>query len=329
MQSGRRVTILDVAERAGVHPGTVSRALTRPERVAPGTRERVERAARDLGFVPNRAARRLITGRTGNIAVIVPDITNPHFAALVRAVERTARASDMQVLLADTGEHEREEARAARALMAEVDGFVIVSPRRLHKDLDALGTKPATFVNRPVPGHSSVLLRTAPAISRALEHVASLGHPAVAYLGGPRGSWAASERRNALRRTARAIGLDVVELAAEEPTFEAAARLAPRLASSPVSAVLCFNDQMALGALAGLARLGISVPEHMSVVGCDDVPMASMVHPPLTTIRLPTGEAGERAVQLLGEPPSSISLAGTLVVRDSTGRVMPRRASAF
>ncbi|MDA8047787.1 MAG: LacI family DNA-binding transcriptional regulator, partial [Actinomycetota bacterium] len=110
MQSGRRVTILDVAERAGVHPGTVSRALTRPERVAPGTRERVERAARDLGFVPNRAARRLITGRTGNIAVIVPDITNPHFAALVRAVERTARASDMQVLLADTGEHEREEA---------------------------------------------------------------------------------------------------------------------------------------------------------------------------------------------------------------------------
>ena len=86
--------------------------------------------------MPNRAARGLITGRTGNVAVIVPDITNPHFAALVRSVERAAREDDLQVLLIDTGEHADEELRAARSLGGQVDGFIVVSPRRLHRELE-------------------------------------------------------------------------------------------------------------------------------------------------------------------------------------------------
>ena len=150
VRSPRRVTILDVAERAGVHAATVSRTINTPERVAPATRRRVEKAVRDLGFVPNRAARGLITGRTGNIAVIVPDITNPHFASLVRSVERSAREVDLQVLLVDTGEHPDEEVRAARTMFRDVDGFVVASPRRLHRQLDAFDAKPVVFVNRPV-----------------------------------------------------------------------------------------------------------------------------------------------------------------------------------
>jgi DNA-binding LacI/PurR family transcriptional regulator len=126
----QRATILDVAARAGVHAATVSRTINVPEKVAPETRRRVEAAVRELGFVPNRAARGLITGRTGNVAVIVPDITNPHFASLVRSVERSARQSDLQVLLVDTGEHPDEEVRAAESLSGEVDGFIVVSPRR-------------------------------------------------------------------------------------------------------------------------------------------------------------------------------------------------------
>ena len=95
MQREQRATILDVAARAGVHAATVSRTINVPEKVAPETRRRVEAAVRELGFVPNRAARGLITGRTGNVAVIVPDITNPHFASLVRSVERSARQGDL------------------------------------------------------------------------------------------------------------------------------------------------------------------------------------------------------------------------------------------
>ena len=172
----QRVTILDVAARAGVHAATVSRTINVPEMVAPATRLRVEKAVRDLGFVPNRAARGLITGRTGNVAVIVPDITNPHFASLVRSVERSARGADLQVLLVDTGEHPSEEVRAAQTLSRDVDGFVVVSPRRLHRELGALGSSPAVFVNRPVGGHASILLRTAPAVAELLHHLSSLGH---------------------------------------------------------------------------------------------------------------------------------------------------------
>jgi DNA-binding LacI/PurR family transcriptional regulator len=315
------VTILDVAARAGVHAATVSRTLNVPDKVAPTTRRRVEKAVRELGFVPNRAARGLITGRTGNIAVIVPDITNPHFASLVRSLERAAREADLQVLLVDTGEHPDEEVRAAQTMVRDVEGFVVLSPRRLHRALESIEGKPAVFVNRPVQGHASILFRTAPAVADALHHLASLGHRRLAYLGGPPGSWAASERRNAIRRTSPATGMTVVELAVAEPTFEAAVDVAQRVVDSKASAVMAFNDQMALGVIAGLSARGISIPGDVSVVGFDDVPMAAMVAPPLTTIGTPTGEAGKAAVAMLSEEPSRRELFGALVVRHSTGPV--------
>jgi LacI family transcriptional regulator len=317
----QRVTILDVAARAGVHAATVSRTINVPEMVAPETRLRVEKAVRDLGFVPNRAARGLITGRTGNVAVIVPDITNPHFASLVRSVERSARAVDLQVLLVDTGEHPSEEVRAARTLSREVDGFVVVSPRRLHRELGALGSSPAVFVNRPVPAHASILLRTAPAVAEVLHHLSSLGHARLAYLGGPAGSWAGGERRTAVRRISRSMGIEVVELSAAEPTFEAAVAVVAKVVSSKASVVIAFNDQMALGVIAGLTHRGISVPGDVSVVGFDDVPMAAMVAPPLTTISMPTTEAGEVAVAMLDEGPARRELVAKLVIRHSTGPV--------
>jgi LacI family transcriptional regulator, galactose operon repressor len=325
----RRVTILDVAARAGVHPATVSRTLTRPEKVAPATRKRVEAAVEKLGFVPNRAAQVMKTGRTGTIAVIVPDITNPHFGSMVRAVERAARTGDLQVLLADTSEHPREETRAVRTLVHDVDGFVVLSPRRLHRELDALGTKPAVFVNRPVRGYASVLLRSAPAVHEALLHLAAFGHRKLAFLGGPTGSWAAGERKAAVRKTGEASGMRVITLDAAAPTFEAATDAAPRIVATGATAVIAFNDQMALGVIAGLTRLGVPVPAEVSVVGFDDVPMAAMVAPPLTTIGLPTEEAGTTAVSLLRESATETTeLFGSLVVRESTGPVTKRRASA-
>jgi LacI family transcriptional regulator len=317
----QRATILDVAARAGVHAATVSRTINVPEKVAPETRVRVEAAIRDLGFVPNRAARGLITGRTGNVAVIVPDITNPHFGSLVRSVERAARQGDLQVLLVDTGEHPDEEVRAAESLSREVDGFIVVAPRRLHRSLGALGSTPAVFVNRPVPEHASILLRTAPAVTDALAHLSGLGHTRLAYLGGPSGSWAAGERRSAVRHSGRTSAMEVLEFTVGEPTFEAMADLVPEVVASGVSAVLAFNDQMALGVVAGLRLRGMSVPRDISVVGIDDVPMASMVDPPLTTISLPTAEVGAVALALLGEGSAERELFGELVVRHSTARV--------
>ena len=328
MRARQRVTIIDVAERAGVHAATVSRTLSRPDRVAVKTRERVMAAVDELGFTPNRAARGLITGKTGNVAVIVPDITNPHFGALVRAVERAARDADLQVLLVDTGEHSIEEVRGARALAGDVDGFVVVSARRLHKELDALESKPAAFVNRPVAGQASVLMRTATAMTDALQHLATFGHTRVAYLAGPARSWAAGERRAAVRKTGRARGITVVDVDVDVPTFEATVEAVDAIIAARVTAVLTFNDQMALGVMAGLSQAGLEVPRDVSLVGCDDVPMAAMVPPGLTTIHMPTAEAGAAAVALLDDGPRRVELSGTFVARGSTGPVTRRRATA-
>ncbi len=283
-----------------------------------------------LRFVPNRAAQVMKTGRTGNIAVIVPDITNPYFGSMLRAVERTARESKLQVLLADTSEHPSEEVRAARTFARDVDGFVVLSPRRLHRELDALGDKPAVFVNRPVPHYGSVLLRSAPAVRDALAHLWSLGHRRLAFLAGPSGSWAAAERKAAVRKVmGGSSDLDVIVLETAAPTFEVAVDAVPRLLGTTATCVMAFNDQMALGVIAGLSRAGVSVPRDMSVIGLDDVPMAAMVAPPLTTISLPTEEAGTTAVALLrGQMTSTTELFGQFVVRESTGKVTKRRASA-
>ena len=281
-----------------------------------------------MGFVPNRAAQVMKTGRTGNIAVIVPDITNPHFASMVRAVERAAREGDLQVLLADTSEHPREEIRAAQTFLHDVDGFVVLSPRQLHRELDALGAKPAVFVNRPVAKYGSVLLRSAPAVHEAMLHLAALGHRRLAFLGGPSGSWAATERRAAVRKTGAGSDLEVVMVDAAAPTFEAAADAIGALRQSGATAVIAFNDQMALGVIAALARMGVIVPSDLSVIGIDDVPMAAMVAPSLTTIGLPSEEAGAAAVAMLRDQDTSTTeLFGKLVVRESTGPVTGRRAS--
>lgn len=327
MSSGDRVTILDVAARAGVNAGTVSRALNRPELVAAATRERIERAVQELGFVPNRAARGLITGRTGNIAVIVPDITNPFFSLLVRAVERAARDASLQVLLVDTGEHRDEELLAAQRLGPEVDGLIVVSPRKLHRAVDGRAHAPVVFVNRPVAGRSSVVMRSAEAAADALRHLASFGHRRLVYVGGPTGSWAAVERRQAVQRTARATGIEVIDVPADAPTIEAAAVAVEVVVDRRATAVMAFNDQLALGVMAGLSQRGVRVPDAVSVVGCDDVPMAELVAPPLTTIAMPTDDAGTAAVALLTGEPRQVELSGTLVLRGSTGPAVdaPRR----
>jgi len=258
--------------------------------------------------------------------VIVPDITNPFFALIVRSIERAARDAELQVLLADTGELSDEEERAARTLGPEVDGLIVVSPRKLHRSLPDHVDTPIVFVNRPARGRASVVMRSASAAADALEHLAKLGHRRLAYVGGPKGSWAAIERRDAVVRTGRAHNMDVLTVQADAPTVEAASPAVDAVLADGATAVMAFNDQLALGVLAGLTQRGVRVPDDISVVGCDDVPMAEMVAPPLTTIRMPTGEAGAAAVRLLTGEPTTVELSGELIIRASTGRAPSRRA---
>lgn len=293
------VTIQDVAREAGVSVSTVSRAFTVPELVKDETRRHVLETAERLGYRPNRAARGLITGKTGNLGVIVPDLSNPFFPTVLKGVQSRAREADYAVFLADCDENATEETALVQAMAKQVDGVILCSSRMSPSQLErVVAATPLVFINRVVSGQPAVLMDAAGGMRQALDHLAALGHRRVAYLNGPRASWSNRERRRGLRRAAK-HGMEIVELGPFAPRFEGGPHAADLAIAGGVTAIVAFNDLMALGVLSRLADRGVAVPERMSVVGFDDIPMAGMATPPLTTVAMQNERAGRAAVDLL------------------------------
>lgn len=294
------VTIYEVAVRASVSPSTVSRAFTVPGLVREDTLQRVLEVAQELGYQPNRAARALITGKTGNIGVVVPDISNPFFAAMVKGTSARARDSGSVLFLADSDEDPAMEETLVRAMARQVDGLVLCSPRLSGQRLtELLGDLPVVFVNRTEGAAACVVMDSADGLRQAVEHLAALGHRRLAYVSGPASSWSNEERRRGLLPAAQAAGLDVVELGPFVPRFTSGVQAADLVLASGATAVLAYNDLVALGVLSRLAVRGVRVPADLSVIGCDDIAMAAMATPPLTTVAMPTEAAGRAAVDLL------------------------------
>ena len=329
-EGGRRVavTIHDVAHRAGVSVSTVSRALALPDLVRASTRQRVLAAAAELGYQPNRAARGLVTGRTGTLGVVVPDVENPFFGSVLKGVHGRAREGGQVVFLADTAEDARVEAEVVAAMVRQVDGVVLCSPRLPDEDLHrAAGGVPVVLVNRAAPGLPGVLMDAADGVRQAVEHLAALGHRRVAHLTGPRASWSAGERLRGLRAAAPVLGVQAVELGPFPPTFEGGLAAADLALASGATGVLAYNDLVALGVLSRLAARGVAVPAEVSVVGFDDTRASATSTPALSTVRMPTREAGRAAVELLldlldrpGASPAAVRapLPTQLVVRATT-----------
>jgi LacI family transcriptional regulator, galactose operon repressor len=325
-----RVTIKDVARVAGVSPATVSRALSTPELVQIGTRERVQRAAADLGYEPNRAARGLITGRTGNLGLIVPDLANPFFPSVVKGIQARAREADYAVFLADSDEDPAAEADLVRALGKQVDGLILCSPRMTEADLRSVaGQAPMIMLNRRVPRIPAVTFDNLGGMRQAVAHLTALGHRRIAWIGGPRGSWSGRDRTRVLRAVTAAQGVELVELGHVRPRFAGGVAAADLVVAADVTAVIAYNDVVALGLLSRFNARDIAVPGRLSVVGIDGIAMSEMVHPSLTTIDLDTELSGRAGVDLLlhllANPEQAKStrreLETHLVVRGSTGPV--------
>jgi LacI family transcriptional regulator, galactose operon repressor len=323
-------TIRDVAGAAGVSQATVSRALSMPELVRPATRARVEAAARKLGYRPNRAARGLITGRTGNVGLIVPDLSNPFFAAVVKGVQAAARAADHSVFIADTDEEPGTEIDLLRALPDQVDGLILCSPRAPDEELAAVGTgSTVVLMNRKACGRPSVIVDNADGMRQAVDHLAALGHRRIAFVAGPRTSWSNAQRERGLRAAADAGGTELVHLGHFPPQFEGGVAAADLAFASGATAVIAYNDVVALGLLSRLGARGVPVPAGLSVVGCDDIGMSGMSRPALTTVAVPKRSAGRAAVGLLlsmldsgrEAGPMHRELPTQLIVRDTTGVV--------
>jgi DNA-binding LacI/PurR family transcriptional regulator len=321
-------TIRDVAQAAGVSPSTVSRALSMSELVNQATRERVRQAANRLGYRPNRAARGLITGRTGNLGLIVPDLANPFFPSIVKGIQTRARELDYAVFLADADEDPDAEPRLVRALAKQVDGMVLCSPRMTEADLHAVSTGTTlVMVNRRVGSIPALTLDNAGGMRQAIAHLQALRHIRVAWVGGPRDSWSNRERRRALRGATAAAGMDLVDLGNFVPQFAGGVAAADLVVAAGVTAVITYNDLVALGLLSRLRAREIAVPGELSVIGTDDIPLSGMSSPALTTVALPMEQAGRQSVDLLlslledrdAAAPARRELPTQLLVRDSTG----------
>jgi LacI family transcriptional regulator len=303
--------------------------LSKPDLVRETTRERILKAAKEIAYHPNRAARSLITGKTGNLGVIVPDLDNPFYPSVVRGVQARAHQAGYALLLGDSGEDAAAEQNLVHTMAKQVDGVILCAPFSSDAQVARLTQAVSlVLVNRRLRNVPAVLMDAAHGMRQVIDHLLSLGHRSCAFLSGPLEAWSNRERRRGLHAAVRAHAMELHEFGPFEPKFAGGVQGADLALAAGISAIVAFNDLMALGVLSRLAARGIRVPEDISVVGCDDVLYAAMCAPPLTTVAMPMEEAGRVAVDLLlsqyledagrAIPFSQTKLPTNLIVRATT-----------
>ena len=334
--SKRKTTIHDVARAAGVSAITVSRVLTGNGYASAATRAQVERAAKKLGYVPNRIASGLASGRTLSLGMIVPDISSAYFSEVALGAETTATKAGYNLILCNTsGRPEQEKHLLSYLHQARVDGIIIASPRSTESELlPALKRHPAfVSINRPFPPRlgGNIVSDYAKGMFATIEHFVRLGRRTIAFMAGPEHSYTTDERMRGFRQAMKKFNLliDPALIVPNAANYENGARnqyewfnavdagsarwhelratlgvrgaLALLTAQPKVDAIACFNDQFAFGALRACAQLGRRVPDDVAIIGCDDIPLASQVTPTLTSQHIQRYEIGKCAVQMLIE----------------------------
>lgn len=328
------VTIRDVAQAAGVHVSTVSRALNPEKRrlISAEVLRVVEEAAQRLGYRANRAASALRTGRTRTIGVLVPDITNAVFPPILQGIEASAAARGYFVFVANVVDHALARPIVERMLAQQVDGLVMAIATRDDPLIDfiAKAGMHAVLVNRAdeTGRLPAVVSDDRLAMKLAVDHLVGYGHRRIAHLAGPQNIPTGVGRRQGVEQALRDRGLSLARVVECAGYTREAGQQAMRLmldGGELPEAIVCCNDLVALGAYDVLREAGIAVPREISITGHNDMPLVDMVNPPLTTIRLPHRELGWRAAEMLFDEiegkalsASTVVLRPELVVREST-----------
>ncbi|MDR5784899.1 LacI family DNA-binding transcriptional regulator [Caballeronia sp. LZ065] len=336
-----RPRLSDVAALAGVSTATVSRALSNPDKVKGGTRDRILQAIAQLGYVPDGAARALASGRARMVGAIVPTLDNAIFARAVQGLQSTLANAGYQLLISAHEYSLASETEATRALLERaVDALVLVGAEHAHETWEMVRASriPVLITWTNAAAASEILTTTAPLIgfdnrligTLAAEHLLSLGHRTFGMISGmTRQNDRARHRLNGFRTALADAGVRLPEANVIEQPFgfdggRAGLKHLMQLRPRP-TAVFCGNDVLALGALFEAQSLEISVPDALSIVGCDNLPISSQITPGLSTVLLPTYELGQRAALGLLEwlsterPPADVCLPIELVVRGTSG----------
>lgn len=318
--SARPATINDVAAAAGVSRQTVTRALNDLPDVSAATKQRVQDAAALLHYRPNRAAQRLVRGRDVTIGFVVGDLRNPYYPELAAELTRRAAARDWGVIVTDLGG--RGGAERVEAVVARVDAVV----GHLARDQRGLVTSRVPTVlltDDPADDVASVRFDYADAVRKAVAHLVASGRRRFAMIDAGR---TPSLRRRLLQAELARRGLEPAAVVSAPDTHRGGvAAVEPLVSTAPrPDAVLCFNDVLAVGALKGLARAGIRVPEDVAVIGIDGLDIGTLVTPELTTLAVDMSTVARHGVDLVGrllagEPAPELrrSVAHTLVLRES------------
>jgi LacI family transcriptional regulator len=331
----RRVTIKDIAQEAGVSPQTVSRAINDKGEISPQTQERILRIAKRMGYRPNSIARSLATRRTQNIGLVVPDVSNPFFASLARGIEDAAHQANYNVFLCNTDENVKRETSAIHSLEAQrVDGLILCSSRLSEPQLLQLAERyqPLVLINRQIdhPQTGSVCVDDDKGTEEAVRYLLQLGHRNIGLLAGPAASHSGKQR---LRGYRQAMAEHMPDLPDHwqincPPQVKGGQTAAQELLdrAPELTALFAYNDLVAVGALRACAEQDLRVPGNVAIVGCDDIPLAALVSPALTTIHIPTYNLGQQTMGLLlqridsaDEISQSIVVSPHLVIRDSSG----------
>ena len=331
----RQPRLKDVADVAGVHVSTASRALNEQTAalVNAQTLDRVRQAASQLGYRVNGMARALKMRRSLSIGMIVPDITNPFFPPAVRGAEDVLDRAGFSLLIASTDNEPAKARRQATAMLeSQVDGLLLAMARREDTLVDELraGSTPVVLVNRTVErgGVTAVVPDDYNGELQAVEHLHALGHRRIGFVTGPLFTSNAARRLASFGQAVQRLGLPGGGRVEADSFDEAAGYRAASilLAEHPdTTAVIAGNDLLAIGVIEAAAGHGLACPRDLSVVGFNDMRLASRICPPLTTVRVPEYDVGARAAELLlaliedpGRRPETVLISGELIVRGST-----------
>ena len=302
------MNIKAVALKARVSTATVSRTINGSAIVTPKTAERVRRAIEALNFYPDVNARALGSGRSSLYGLIISDITNPFFPELVKAFEDIAVEHKQEVLIANTNyDRTRMEACVIRMLQRKVDGVAIMTSEMDDRLIEVFSRRNIPMVlmdaGEPGPGVSSLRFDYSSGIVAAMDHLIALHHSRIAFISGPLTLASARLRASAFTDTVAQHNLDSPKsmIAEGNHRVDGGYRAMQRILRGKVlpTAVVCSNDLTAIGAMSAIYQHGLRVPEDISIVGYDDILLASHTHPSLTTLRLPRTELAQRAFHSL------------------------------
>jgi len=330
-------TLRDVAEAAGVHAATASRALNPATRglVNAETARRVIKVADSLGYRPNPIARGLKTSKSGTIGLVIPDLTNPLFPPIVRGIEEVLEPAGYSGLIVNTdNDPGREEWQIQHLRSRQVEGLIVATARVDHPLMEQLHREGVVMVmvNRRPDGVDvpSITPDDAAGVEQAVRHLADLGHTRIAHVAGPSNTSTGVARARAFRSAVRDLGLadDPALVTTTSQWNEASGADGLRRLlddGGEFTAIVAGNDLLALGCYDVFLERGIECPGEMSVVGFNDMPFLDKLRPPLTTVAIPHQQIGAEAARLLldsiadpSRPSRSVLLPLSLVVRGST-----------